>query len=227
MPDDLGSTFASALVVDDHPLFCKALTMTLRAMLGFGEVRTAATFADSLGELAGWQPDVILLDLNLPDVQGFDGLVQMTQAMPDTPVLVVSSMSDAKFITLALQAGANGFVPKHSEPDTIKEALEALSGGEIWTPPDYTPPADADATTEETLARLSELTLQQARILRLVCEGKLNKQIAWELSIAETTVKTHMTAIMRKLKVQSRTQAVLAAQQANFAKLLHDSVDSA
>lgn len=220
-------TFSSALVVDDHPLFCKALTMTLRAMLGIADVRTAPTLTDSLDVLADWTPDVILLDLNLPDVQGFDGLMQLVRAKPDTPVMVVSSMSEEKFITLALQSGARGFVPKHSEPETIKDALDALADGETWTPPDYTPPADKDFVTDETLARLSELTLQQARILRLVCDGKLNKQIAHELSIAETTVKAHMTAIMRKLQVHSRTQAVLAAQEANFSKLLHDSVESA
>lgn len=220
-------TFTSALVVDDHPLFCKALTMTLRAMVGLAEVRTAPTLSDTLDVLEGWAPDVILLDLNLPDVQGFDGLMRLVQAAPDTPIMIVSSMSEARFITLALQAGAQGFVPKHSEPDIIKEALDTLASGNIWTPPDYTPPVQADAGANDTLARLSELTLQQARILRLVCDGKLNKQIAHELSIAETTVKAHMTAIMRKLQVQSRTQAVLAAQEANFSKLLHDSVESA
>ena len=220
-------TFTSALVVDDHPLFCKALTMTLRAMLGIADVRTAPTLSDALDVLSDWTPDVILLDLNLPDVQGFDGLMQLVRAKPDTPVMVVSSMSEQKVITLALQAGARGFVPKHSEPDTIKDALDALIRGDTWTPPDYTPPAQADGAPNDVLGRLSELTLQQARILRLVCDGKLNKQIAHELSIAETTVKAHMTAIMRKLQVHSRTQAVLVAQQANFSKLLHDSVESA
>lgn len=219
--------FTSALVVDDHPLFCKALTMTLRAMLGLADVRTASTLSETLETLEGWAPDVVLLDLNLPDVQGFDGLLRLVRTRPDLPVLIVSSMSEERFITSALQAGAQGFVPKHSEPDMIKEALDALANGDIWTPPDYTPSAEAAGTPNDVLARLSELTLHQARILRLVCDGMLNKQIAHELSITESTVKAHMTAIMRKMRVHSRTQAVLVAQQANFSQLLEGSTERA
>lgn len=223
MSEGTKERFKSALVVDDHPLFCKALCMTLRAMLRFEDVRTAATLSDAVDTLGDWKPDIVLLDLNLPDVEGFEGLVQIVQAVPQVPVLVVSSMSEAKFITLALQAGAAGFVPKHSEPDLIKEALDRIADGGNWVPPDYAPPA-TQAEGDEILARLSELTAQQARILRLVSEGKSNKQIAHEVSVVENTVKTHMTAIMRKLGVTNRTQAVLAAQEASFAKLEQEGV---
>ena len=214
----------SALIVDDHPLFCDALSMTLKAMLDFTEIRTAPSLADAEAAVADQAPDVILLDLNLPDVNGLNGVIQMVKVAKETPILVVSSMSEPRIIALALRAGAAGFVPKHSQPQVFREALEAVAAGRVFGAEQ----ADDMAVDEEAdaLSRLSVLTLQQARILSLVCEGRLNKQIAYELSIAESTVKTHMTAILHKLGAQSRTQAVLIAQKADFSKLLRDSAEA-
>ncbi len=213
----------SALIVDDHPLFCDALSMTLKAMLNVGDIRTAASLAEAeevLGEAAF---DVILLDLNLPDVSGLNGLTQLVKTARETPILVVSSMAEPRIIALALRAGAAGFVPKHSQPQVFGEALEAIADGRVYGAEQAGDLIDAQDEETDALQRLSALTLQQARILSLVCEGRLNKQIAYELSIAESTVKTHMTAILHKLGAQSRTQAVLIAQRADFSKLLRDS----
>ncbi|MFN3263020.1 MAG: response regulator [Pikeienuella sp.] len=217
------ATLRSALVIDDHPLFCEALTMTLQAGVGVSDIVTAERLSEALALLeAGPEPDVILLDLNLPDVNGLDGLIRLKRAAPGAPVLVVSSMADDGIVSLAIRAGAAGFVPKHSRTERFRDALNAVAAGEIYLPETCAhlgkdqPRADA----ADAVDRLSALTLQQARILELVCAGKLNKQIAYELSIAETTVKAHMTAILRKLGVQSRTQAVLLASCANFTELL-------
>jgi DNA-binding NarL/FixJ family response regulator len=216
---EMGRVLVTALVVDDHPLFLDALSMTLKAVAGLARIDTAEGLAAALARLeAGPVPDVVVLDLNLPDVAGLDGLIRLRQTVPEVPVVVVSSMADDRVIGACLAAGAAGFVPKHSRREVFRAAFEAIAAGRTWVPEGYQP--GAVSRQEEAVQRLSALTRQQARILQLICEGKLNKQIAWELSIAETTVKAHVTAIMRKLGVQSRTQAVLLANETNFAALV-------
>jgi DNA-binding NarL/FixJ family response regulator len=212
----------TALVVDDHPRFCDALTLTLRSIADFDEIRSAGTLAlalDLLAETPG--PALIVLDLNLPDVNGLDGLVRLRTAAPRAAILIVSSMADNRMISHALKAGADGFVPKHSQRAVFRRAYDCVAAGACFVPDGYIDPQGGEpAEPVDALARLASLTNQQGRILHLICEGKLNKQIAYELSIAETTVKAHVTAIMRKLGVHSRTQAVLVAQEARFINVL-------
>lgn len=213
--------FARALIVDDHPLFCDALALTLRAVVGVGSVETAGSMHQALQRLsAPPSPDVVLLDLDLPDVDGLDGLLRLRAAAPGLPVLVVSSMAGEALVGAVLAAGAGGFVPKHAGRATFRAALEALAAGQSYLPEGFAPGPTSEHRTSDAVVRLAQLTRQQARILELICQGLLNKQIAYELSIAETTVKAHVTAIMRKLGVQSRTQAVLVAQQARFSTLI-------
>ncbi len=211
-----------ALVVDDHPLFCDALELTLRSVSEFSDIATAGSLAEALAKIeSGPNPALILLDLNLPDVNGLDGLIRLLRSVEGTPVIIVSSMTDNPIISGAIKAGASGFVPKHSKRSVFKDAIDQIVSGGVYMPADF---IEGDAGQEsDVLARLSSLTNQQARILELICAGKLNKQIAYDLSIAETTVKAHVTAIMRKLRVQSRTQAVLVAQEAKFANVLPSS----
>lgn len=208
-------SFARALIVDDHPLFCEALALTLRGVAGLVDVDAAHSLSAALARLDRLpRPDLVLLDLDLPDVEGLDGLLRLRATHPDLPVLVVSSMAEPRLIRAALAAGAAGFVPKHAGRESFRAALDALGRGESWAPEGAA--AAEDDAAADAVGRLSQLTRQQAKILELLCQGRLNKQIAFELSIAETTVKAHVTAIMRKLGVQSRTQAVLIAQQAKF-----------
>lgn len=209
-----------ALIIEDHPLFADALAMTLKAVAGLTAVETVDRLETALARLdRGALPDVVLLDLQLPDVDGLDGLLRLLGTLGDVPVLVVSSLVDDRVIGAALRAGAAGFVPKHSHREVFRAAFEALRAGRVFAPDGFVPQGPALAR-ETAMLRLGLLTRQQARILQLICEGLLNKQIAHELSIAETTVKAHVTAIMRKLGVQSRTQAVLLAGEARFTSLM-------
>lgn len=210
-----------ALVIDDHPLFCDALELTLKSIPGMSRVVTAESLAvalDRIGEEGA--PSLIVLDLNLPDVTGLDGLIRLKAQANGCPIMVVSSLNDNALISQVFKAGANGFVPKHSPRTIIKGAVDAIGRGERFAPPGFID-SSADTVEDEAVQRLATLTNQQARILELICDGKLNKQIAYDLSIAETTVKAHVTAIMRKLGVQNRTQAVLVAQEARFDSILH------
>lgn len=213
----------NVLVIDDHPLFCEALSLTLREAVGVMRVDMAGSLGDAIGRLESQpRPDAILLDLNLPDVAGLDGLARLRRLVPGTPVVVVSSLSDNRVVASVLQAGASGFVPKDSPREVFIAAFLVIWDGGIYAPPSYTAPQGARGarSPDDVIALLAALTPQQSRILDLVCQGKLNKQIAHELSIAETTVKAHITAILRKLGAHSRTQAVLIASGASFSSIL-------
>lgn len=216
----------SALIVDDHPLFCDALAMTLTGPVGIEEVEAVGTLEAALAKLsAGPLPDVILLDLNLPDVNGLDGVARLRRAAPETPIVVVSSLDETRVVRAVLKVGVNAFVPKHASREEFREAFAVIARGEIHAS-HLALEASAPTLSESAVKRLALLTRQQARILQLVCMGRMNKQIAYELSIAETTVKAHVTAIMRKLGVQTRMQAVLFAQEASFATMAIDAGDN-
>lgn len=205
-----------ALIVDDHPLFCDALSMTLTGPVGIARVDAVGTLAAALDRMAQEPvPDVIVLDLHLPDVNGLEGVVRMRQAAADRPIIVVSSMDERRVVRGALLAGVSAYVPKHAPRDAFRDAFAIIARGEVH-PSRLALDSATPSSSEEALARLASLTRQQARILQLISAGLLNKQIAHELSIAETTVKAHVTAIMRKLRVQTRTQAVLFAQDISF-----------
>lgn len=210
--------FRTALIVEDHPLFGDALAMTLQVVAGIATVNQCEKLVDAINRLEnGSRPDIILLDLNLPDVNGLEGLMALRQIAPEVPVVVVTSAAEPRVIRSALIAGAAGFLPKHSRRDVFRSALETIAKGEVFVPEaslatlaEPTSPSPQD----EAIRRMSQLTRQQAKILEHVCAGKMNKQIAHDMSIAETTVKAHITAIMRKLGVNSRTQAVLMTREA-------------
>lgn len=218
-PDSPAGPFGHVMIVEDHPLFSDALSITLQSLCEVTEVTHADCLETALARLdEGLAPDIVLLDLHLPDVKGFDGLMRLKRALGPVPVLIVSSLADDRTVAAALGAGATGYVPKHSQRAVFAEAFDAIAQGRSFLPEGFVMPgpASGEDDRERMLRRLSSLTPQQARILSLICDGKLNKQIAYELSIAEATVKAHVTAIMRKLGVQSRTQAVLVARDARF-----------
>jgi DNA-binding NarL/FixJ family response regulator len=213
----------SALVVDDHPLFCDALSLMVKMLTEVENPQTCKTLTEALALIdGGFKPDVLMLDLSLPDVSGLEGLLRLRARNPDQVILVVSSISDNQMISAVLAAGARGFVPKHSPKEIFRQAFETLKNGDVFLPPSYVETRHLEkepSASDRAIDQLATLTRQQARILRLMGAGKLNKQIAFDLSIAEATVKAHITAILRKLNAQNRTQAVLIAQQAKFGNL--------
>lgn len=206
-----------ALIVDDHPMFCDALELTLRSICEFRAIEVANCLQEGLTTVAAraTRPGLVVLDLHMPDVTGFDGLVRMLKAVDPTPVIVVSSLAENAVVTQALKAGASGYVPKHSPRNTFRRAIDAIEQGRTFVPDNFVAAEPVDRQSN-AVRSVASLTPQQARILELICDGMLNKQIAFELSIAEATVKAHVTAIMRKLGVQNRTQAVLVANDARF-----------
>ncbi len=214
----------SLLVIDDHPLFCDALAVTLQAAFALRTVRRVHSLGQGVEVMNdGFEPDAILLDLNLPDASGVEGLIRLRNATPSTPIVVISAFSSDQVIAGVMSAGAAGFIRKDAARDTLVKALCKIWAGEVYTPESYSPPKQQDASptpVDDIADRISSLTPQQLRILELICDGKLNKQIAYELSIAETTVKAHVTAILRKLGVQRRTQAMLLASKAQFSSLM-------
>ena len=201
----------SILLADDHPLFRDALRRVVEQAAPGAAVIEADSVPALLDALAN-QPriDLVLLDLGMPGAEGFSALIHLRAQHPALPVLVVSASEDAALIRRALGHGAAGFVPKSSPLSRMVEALRAVLDGERWLPPGLsTAPLAADEA--ELAARVAELTPQQFRVLGMLCAGLLNKQIAWELSVSEATVKAHMTAVLRKFGAHSRTQVALMA----------------
>jgi DNA-binding NarL/FixJ family response regulator len=198
------------LVADDHPLMRAALRQAVAQQIEDAEILEASDFAQVGERLSeGDGADVVLLDLHMPGATGLIGLAMLRTEHPAIPVVVVSAIEDPGTIQRAMEFGASGFVPKSAPIARIGEAVRAVLDGEIWTP-EVAPAAEEDAQLAE---RIASLTPQQLRVLAGIVEGKLNKQIAFEMNVAETTVKAHITVILRRLGVISRTQAALLASR--------------
>ncbi len=200
------------VIADDHPLFRGALREAVSGVLGRAEIGEAATFEEVTDLLErGGEVDLILLDLRMPGVRGFSGLMYLRAQYPSVPVVVVSANDDPAVIRRCMEFGASGFFPKTLSADALRAALARVLQGEVWTPPDVDLARDADAESAAMIARLATLTPQQVRVLMMLSDGLLNKQIAYQLGVSEATVKAHVSAILQKLGVDSRTQAVIAA----------------
>ncbi|MCL4768204.1 MAG: response regulator transcription factor [Hyphomicrobiaceae bacterium] len=198
------------VIVDDHPLFRKALNQALAASLQTAEIIEAGSLDELTAKLAADSAvDLVLLDLSMPGVQGLSGLLFLRAQHPEIPVVVVSASEDPGTIRGAIGFGASGYVPKSQPVDRIRTAVRKVLNGEIWVPPDVDLSAQAKEASE-LVARLSTLTPQQVRVLMMLGEGLLNKQIAYRLGVSEATIKAHVSAILQKLGVDSRTQAVIA-----------------
>ncbi|MFD2183929.1 response regulator [Rhodoplanes azumiensis] len=207
-------TFYRLVIADDHPLFRGAMREAVAGLFEKVEIAEAGSF-EQISEILdrGGDVDLILLDLAMPGVRGFSGLLYLRAQYPSVPVVVVSATDDPGVIRRCMDFGAAGYIPKTLGVDVMRQGITAVLQGGLWTPPDIDLDSSADPEASAALARFATLTPQQVRVLMMLSEGLLNKQIAYELSVSEATVKAHVSAILQKLGVESRTQAVIAASK--------------
>lgn len=200
-----------AIIADDHPLFRVALAQALRSILGTDAELYQAHSMAQLWPLLRQHPatQLILLDLKLPDAAGFTALMALRAEYPDISVLMVSAVEEPAVIKQALALGAAAYLPKSAPLEVLAEAVQAVQHGDTWLPPALSSAIEQapDLIDQDFARRLEQLTPQQLRVLRMIADGLLNKQIAYEMNVQETTVKQHVSAILRKLNVNNRTLA--------------------
>jgi DNA-binding NarL/FixJ family response regulator len=207
----------SVLIVDDHGLIRDGLRAILLSSFPDCAIAEAGSFAEALTQLeAAPDPDIVLLDLNIPDASRFSALEQLRADFPSLPVVMVSGSYDRVTVRDALAAGAAGFLPKTLDRTTILDAIQEVLAGEIYVPGALQSDPLADEEEEKIRKLIESLTPQQRVVLGHLVAGRLNKQIAHELDISMTTVKAHVSAILCKLNVFSRTQAVILASRVGF-----------
>jgi DNA-binding NarL/FixJ family response regulator len=207
---------ARIIIADDHPLFRSALAHAVGKVWPEAAIIEASSAAEARAALAEGAADALLLDLHMADSTGLSVLMDLRQDYPALPIVIVSASEEPRVAAAAAQLGAAGFIPKSSSLDAMREGLSAVRDGDGWFP-------EAHAGADDDLARIASLTPAQRRILAAIRQGLLNKQIAYELAISEATVKAHITAILRKLGVNSRTQAVLLAAKLDVDQPVADS----
>jgi len=198
------------VIVDDHPLFRGALKLALSSktndveIIEIGDLESAKTLIQGSSDI-----DLVLLDLSLNGIGGLTGLISLRALQPMVPVAIVSATDDAVTIRAALALGAAGFISKSSSPETINEAVKTILDGQIWSPLVGDEGGELDPEMVELILCMRKLTPQQGRVLGMMADGMLNKQIAHELNVSEATIKAHVSAVLYKLGVESRTQAVI------------------
>lgn len=199
------------VIADDHPLFRNALFQSVHMAISGANLLEADSL-DTLLALLEKDPDVdlLLLDLKMPGANGMSGLIQLRNQYPDLPVVVISASEETSVIRQVRRHGAFGFIPKSSDMRALISALNQVLDGEPFFPEEL---GEDDEEANELAERIATLTPQQYKVLCMLSDGLLNKQIAYDLNVSEATIKAHMTAIFRKLGVKNRTQAVILLQQ--------------
>lgn len=213
------------LIADDHPLFRAAMCHALNSIEHISLVETS-TFPDTLNCLASnGDIDILFLDLTMPGNEGLNGLAEVHALHPDVLVVVVTAQEDCDVMAKSFALGASGFIPKSASVDCIIDAVNTVLDGETWIPAtsqmssgglNTSAGLDENSSSgdDDFTRRLKQLTPHQLKVLRMVSDGLLNKQIAYELAISESTVKQHVSAVLRKLGVINRTKAGIAFKNA-------------
>lgn len=206
------NAMAKILIIDDHPLFREALHSAVELAYPDADTLDAASLMEACDILKdGTGFDLALLDLSMPGVKGLDGLLHLRTHFPRLPVVIVSGNDDPRIVSQVIAYGAAGFIPKSSKKSVLAEAIQSVINGAVYLPEQFgeEQPDAVDEKTRDMIKRLASLTPQQIKVLKMLCDGLLNKQIAYELRVGETTVKAHVSEILRKLNVFSRTQVVI------------------
>lgn len=206
----MDSTY-NIIIADDHPLFRNALFQSIHMAVSGANLHEA----DSLDALLALikkvdEPDLVLLDLKMPGSNGMSGLIHLRSEYPDLPIVVISASEESSVVSQVKSHGAFGFIPKSSDMRELNNALNQVLNGDPFFPEGLIQNSEA---CNELSQKLAALTPQQYKVLGMLSDGLLNKQIAYELNVSEATIKAHMTAIFRKLEVKNRTQAVILLQQ--------------
>lgn len=216
-PKGRGFGVERVLIADDHPLVRDGLRTVISVAFDRTELFEASSVAEAMAVIdREGDFDLVLLDLNMPDAQGFSGLKQLRERFPALPIVMVSAAVDGQVVNGAISNGAAGFIPKSLKRSQIVAAIQSILAGNIYIPEDFGQPATATTEAADIRRRIDTLTPQQRVVLGLVVAGKLNKQIAFDLDVSMTTVKAHVSAILSKLNVYSRTQAVILANKVGF-----------
>ncbi len=205
----------TAIVADDHPLFRVALKQALNQVIGEGIAETANLNETLL--LLEHSPDVevVFLDLNMPGNEGLMGLSRLRNLYPDVLVVIVSAEESPQLISKAIDLGSSGYIPKSTPLPVISEAVSRILDGESYIPSEMSLENEPSASSanQEFARKLEQLTPHQFTVLKMMADGLLNKQIAYELGVKETTIKQHVSAILRKLGFNNRTQAGVMFKQ--------------
>ena len=201
---------AKFLIADDHSLYREALISALQPLFENVDIIQSDGLDSTLEALQQHSDfDLVLLDLNMPGCDSFYGLIRVSQDFPKVAVAVVSASDSVEVVCKVMNLGAKGFIPKSTPTIVIAEALKQIMDGKNWFPEDMQTDIEDYVPAIDIAKLVGELTPKQFRVLRLLQNGLLNKQIAFDLSITEATVKAHISAIFRKFNVNTRTQAVL------------------
>ncbi len=198
------------VIADDHPLFRGALREALAGLAANTDILEAGDFDGAKALVAGNDDvDLVLLDLSMPGASGLSGLVSLRGIHTSVPMMVVSAHDDPETIRRSIELGASGFISKSASMEEIRNAVDVVLSGGISAPAGIDLGVERDPEISDLIKRLQSLTPQQTRVLSMLAEGLLNKQIAYELNVSEATIKAHVSAILQKLGVDSRTQAVI------------------
>lgn len=209
------------IIADDHPLFRGALRQAVTGIEGQQTIIEAGDFEAARAAAAQQRDaDLLLLDLAMPGVSGFSGLMALRAEFSSLPIVIVSATDDATTVRRAVELGASGFISKSCGIEEIRLGIQSVLEGDVWVPKSYQGGKEHDPDVEDLIRRLRTLTPQQSRVLGMLAEGLLNKQIAYELGVSEATIKAHVSAILLKLKVDSRTQAVIQLSKINSSALV-------
>lgn len=206
------------LIADDHPMVRDGLRTVLAVTFDRSELFEAADLDEAVRVIERERDfDLVLLDVNMPGMNGLGGLADLRRKYPSLPIVVVSAAYDRRLVAEAMRLGAAGFVPKTLARPAIMDALRKVAAGDLYMPPDCEELPEPSGEEAEIIRRIDLLTPQQLRVLQYIVEGRLNKEIAHFLGVSDSTIKAHVSAILQKLQVFSRTQAVILANRINFA----------